>query len=205
MKFYNDKEVERLLEVAWNIRENPSQLHASFRHKDAPQTPDFDWNVYVDRLEEMMKQDRIKNNPIRQSRMALNALNADLTYDNRNKAKELIKKVVEELSYRERENLKEKLEETEKFDEEQKMFRASTTLSTDEFWLNIGGPAPQAKPKEPQPIRFPSSWCNLKEVREPVLAEEKQRYEELKVSLKEISRSLNPNREEPSKLVKDLF
>lgn len=162
VNFYHKKEIGRLLDIAWDIKKNPSKLHASFRHKDAPGTPDFDWDVYVDRIDNMMEQDSIKNSPIRKARIALNALNADLTYDNRNKAKKLIKSLVDELAHQERQGIQERLADREQMKEEQKMFRISTVL-TDEFWKNIGQP-------------------EKKECQEPsrVLEKEKNRYEQFK-------------------------
>lgn len=186
-KYYNDKEVLQLLVLAQDIKDNPSQLHASFKHKDAPQTPEFDWNIYMERHADMMEQDRIKHSPLRQSKMALNALNADLTYDNRSKAKELIKRVVEELSYQEATSIQERQLDRINGEKERKEFLVSTYL-TDEFWQNIGGEAPPPADKLADSQAVDLLWgasrfsCDPKTVPSRVLNEEKARYEQLRVS-----------------------
>lgn len=155
----------QLLELCRDIEKNPSQLHSNGKHKNAPQTPDFDWNVFVNRIDHMMEKDRIQNNPIRQCRLAISALNADLTYNNRNRAKKHLKNVVDKLEREEISRKKWAAHEQEQQEDLEKGLKVSTFL-TDEFWENIVNPQePDIKSKEEVPIG--------------VLNEEKHRYQRL--------------------------
>lgn len=166
------KGMSQLLELARDIEKTPSELHCKCKHKDAPQTPDFDWNVFVKRIDKIMEDDKVANSPFRQVRLAFSALNADLTYDNRKRAKELLHKAADTLEHQEH-KARELDEEYRKIaEQEQKKLRTSTYL-TDEFWQNIITDLKKCKCKCPK-CQHPLE----NEERVPVLRTEKRRYDQ---------------------------
>lgn len=181
------KGMAHLLELVRDIEENPSQLHCKCTHKDAPQTPDFDWNVFVDRIDTMMKEKRITDSPLRKVRLAIASLSADLTYDNRNRAKKMLHEVVDTLKYEEEETWRLNDEDKEAMKQEQEIFKTSTYL-TDEFWQNAVDESKKCK------CKCPDCHSNKDtEKRSPVLEKEKQRYSELTSSyLHELDTAIHP-------------
>lgn len=163
-----------LVELARKIEKNPSPVHGS-SHNGKPHPPDFDWNVYVDRIDIMIKEDKIRDDPFRKVRLALDSLNADLTCDNRSRAKDLLHSALESLSYEERQVTERRKEEESKLD--LKTLLVSTYL-TDEFW--------QKAVEEGKKCKCSCPTCELTripaKVRTPVLQKEMDRYKLLKYS-----------------------
>jgi len=157
--------IGKLLEVAWEIEKNPSKLHCNRKH-NAPQTPDFDWNVFVGRIDKIIEQDREVKNPLRRCQLILSLLNADLTYDNRSRAKTLLHKVIDTLQQSERKFAEDREKCKKETEEVQKQLMTSTFL-TDEFWQTIVEPV---KKSNVEPV---------KKSKNSVLDEEKQRYQQL--------------------------
>lgn len=163
------KGMSQLLKLARDIEKIPSELHCKCKHKNAPQTPDFDWNVFAKRIGKMIEDDKVTNSPFRQVRLALSALNADLTYDNRSRAKALLHKAADTLEHQEHKSRELDKEYKEMAKQEEKVLRTSTYL-TDEFWQNIVTDLKKCKCK---------CQCSLEEKeRTPVLSVEKLRYDQ---------------------------
>lgn len=143
--YYLDKEVIRHLEIADEIRSNPSKLYKGTRHKNAIQADEFDWNVFAQRIVNLQNTKRKKNNPLQKCRLAIGILNADLTYDNKNKARQLLHETVELLEDVERKLRKSWEDETKEIKETEKTLLTSTVLKDDNFWQNI---SPAKTPKD---------------------------------------------------------
>lgn len=158
-----------LIELAKHIAKNPSIVHGSSLHNGERHPPDFDWNVFVNRIDTMIKEDKIRDDPFRKVRLALDSLNADLTYDNRGRAKQLLQSALESLSHEERLFTERRKEEESKAD--LKTLLVSTYL-TDEFW--------QKAAEEGQKCKCSCPACGniraISKVRTPVLQEERDRY-----------------------------
>ncbi len=162
-----------LIELAKHIEKNPSEVHGGRSHNGKCHPPDFDWNVFVNRIDTMIKEGKIRDDPFRKVRLALDSLNADLTYDNRNRAKDLLHSALESLSYDERQVIERRKEEESKAD--LKTLLVSTYL-TDEFW--------QKAAEEGQKCKCSCPKCEENRMstkaRTPVLQEERDRYSRLR-------------------------
>ena len=165
-----------LIELAKHIEKNPSAVHGSRLHNGERHPPDFDWNVFVNRIDTMIKEDKIRDDPFRKVRLALDSLNADLTYDNRSRAKDLLHSALESLSYEERQVIERRKEEESKVDLESLLV---STYLTDEFW--------QKAAEEGQKCKCTCPTCEKTrmsaKVRTPVLREERDRYNLLRQKL----------------------
>lgn len=175
------KGMSQLLELARDIEENPSKLHCKCTHKDAPQTPDFDWNVFVGRIDAIIQEKKVIDSPFRRCQMVLALLNADLTYDNRSRAKKLLHQMADTLEQQEQEQRRRDQEERKGVQQVQNMCLTSPTL-TDEFWQNAVD--------ESKKCKCICSDCQSqrmgKEIKETIapafdqiLKEEKQRFDQL--------------------------
>jgi len=134
-EYLEQDEIIRLLKISHDIEENPSQLHCKCKHKDAPHTPDFDLNVFVNRIKQM----KIEDNPRRlcSSLIAtLDAISTDLTEDNINTLRELLPKIVDILHSVEKERNRTTSMDKEEIKEFEKSCLVSTCM-TDEFWTDI--------------------------------------------------------------------
>lgn len=179
-KYYSDKEIIKHLEIAEEIAKNPSKLHSERRHKNAIKATEFDWNVFARRIVHLQDMERTKDDPLQKCRLAIGLLNADLSYDNKNKARQLLHEIVELVT-----DMQEKLREKQKAEraeteEIEKGLLVSTQLQDDNFWQNI---APKRKQKycpDPGTSRGHTLWIwNLPDG-SGILDKEKERYQQLR-------------------------
>ena len=75
----------RLENVAAMCERHPSEVHGGRKDGKGIRTPDFDWNVFVARLNDTIEQEKVDNDPISICRKMRAYLAADLTYDNRSR------------------------------------------------------------------------------------------------------------------------
>jgi len=166
--------MSQLLELARDIEENPSRLHCKCTHKDAPQTPYFDWNVLADRIDTIIQDKKAIDSPFRRCQLVLALLNADFTYDNRSRAKKLLHQMADTLEQQEKEQWVRDQKERKEVQQIENACLTSPKL-TDEFWQNAVDESKKCKCTCPKC----QSQEIFKEDRPSVLEEEKQRYNEL--------------------------
>ena len=145
IKCHSDKEIIKHLEIAEEIAKNPSRVHGGRQHKNAIKATEFDWNVFAQRIVHLKDTAWKKNDPLQRCRLAIGLLNADLSYDNKNKARQLLHEIVELVTEIQKE-LREKREvEKTEIEEIRKPLLVSTQLQDDNFWQNL---VPKRKHKD---------------------------------------------------------